>query len=252
MSTKIFAIAQSASVAGDLNENMKRHLHFGELAAMQGAHFLLFPELSLCGYELALAGSCAVRVDAPELNPLRDLARDGQMTVVVGVPLKDDAGVLSLAALAFRPSGGRMVYAKQNLYGKEKEIFAPGCGGPDFAIGGLSIGLAICADVADPVHAAAAASRHVAIYAASVFASEAGYASDAALLAGYARQHSMTVMMANHSGTTGGSRSAGRSSLWAANGNLVAACEDDSETLLFGKHTGNNAWEAWTVPVPRA
>jgi predicted amidohydrolase len=249
MSTRIFAIAQSASVAGDLRANIERHVRFGEVAAMQGAHFLIFPELSLTGYELDLAASSAVAIDSAELEPLSQLAREGPMTVVASLPLRESNGEISLSAVTFRPSGGKLIYSKQNLHGREKQIFAPGIGGPDYAITGVTIGLAICADIANPQHAADAAQRGVMVYATSVFVSEPGYAEDSSRLSGYAAQHSMAVLMVNHAGETGGVRSAGRSAIWAAGGELVAQCPDNSEALLFGKRISNGSWEAWQAPV---
>jgi predicted amidohydrolase len=245
MSTKIFAIAQSASVAGDLTANIDHHLRLAEMAAMQGAHFLLFPELSLTGYELALSRGCAVAAGDTVLNPLRDLARDAQMTVVAGLPLKDDSGALHIGALAFCPDGSTLSYAKQNLYGEEKNIFTPGDKAADCMIGVIHVGLAICADTDDPRHAVAAAARGAKVYAAGVLVSDTGYAATAEKLAGTARQHAMAVLMANHSGATGGWQSAGRSALWAEDGSLIAACEDATEALLFCRKTSDGGWETW-------
>jgi predicted amidohydrolase len=171
------------------------------------------------------------------------------MTVVAGLPVRESDGSLSLAAVTFRPSGGKLVYTKQNLHGREKEIFAPGIGGPDYAITGVAIGLAICADTANPRHAEQAAQRGVMVYASSAFVSEPGYAEDSARLGGYAAQHSMSVLLANHAGSTGGVASAGKSAIWASGGKLVAACPDNSEALLFGKRISSGTWETWQVPV---
>jgi predicted amidohydrolase len=216
---------------------------------MQGAHFLLFPELSLTGYELALARSCALAADAAELKPLRTLARDAQMTVVAGLPLINDSGALQLGALAFCPDGKVLSYAKQNLYGEEKKIFTPGDKGVDVTVGSLVVALAICADIADPNHAANAAARGANIYAAGVFETESGYDRSANALSSYARLHGISVLMANYSGTTGGQPSAGRSALWAEDGTLLASCEDDSEAILFGRETGDGGWESWVSAV---
>ena len=46
-----------------------------ELAAKHGVDFLLFPELSLTGYEPSLARELAQAPDAEILQPLRELAR---------------------------------------------------------------------------------------------------------------------------------------------------------------------------------
>lgn len=40
-------------------------------AQAEGVQLLLFPELSLCGYELPLLRDCALSPDDPRLAPLR-------------------------------------------------------------------------------------------------------------------------------------------------------------------------------------
>lgn len=64
MPTLTIAAAQSISVAGDLPGNIARHLDFMASAAEQGVQLLVFPELSLTGYEperaFDLAAACGV------------------------------------------------------------------------------------------------------------------------------------------------------------------------------------------------
>jgi predicted amidohydrolase len=67
--------AQYVAIAGDLDANLDRHLRIMWLAARHDIEFLLFPELSLTGYELALAGELALSANAAQLEPLREMAR---------------------------------------------------------------------------------------------------------------------------------------------------------------------------------
>lgn len=55
MTAPAFAAAQSISIAGDVRANLVRHQHFMQAAAEQGVQLLVFPELSLTGYERGLA-----------------------------------------------------------------------------------------------------------------------------------------------------------------------------------------------------
>jgi predicted amidohydrolase len=64
--------AQYCSVAGDLSANLDRHAQLMRLAAHHGVKFLLFPELSLTGYEPSLASKLALGADSQLLQPLRD------------------------------------------------------------------------------------------------------------------------------------------------------------------------------------
>lgn len=121
---------------------------------------------------------------------------------------------------------------------------------PELALTGyepaLAAGLAVSAEIAHSEHAAGAARGGADLYAASVLISENGYAHDAALLCGYAREHRMPVAMANHGGPTGGWASAGRSALWDEDGNVVIAAEGAGECLLVARRD-RNGWHARAI-----
>ncbi|MGH8425559.1 MAG: nitrilase-related carbon-nitrogen hydrolase, partial [Pseudomonas fluorescens] len=84
MTPLIIAAAQSISIAGDLAANIVWHQRFMQLAAEQGVQLLVFPELSLTGYERGLAAELAIAPDAQVLQSLRDFAREVGVTTVVG------------------------------------------------------------------------------------------------------------------------------------------------------------------------
>ena len=54
------AVAQSRPVKGEFDRNMESHVELAEAAAAAGADTLVFPELSLTGYEPTLAARFAV------------------------------------------------------------------------------------------------------------------------------------------------------------------------------------------------
>lgn len=62
-------------------------------AAELGASYLLFPELSLTGYEPDLAREMALLADDARLAPLAALAVKLQLPTTVGVPLRGRATV---------------------------------------------------------------------------------------------------------------------------------------------------------------
>lgn len=227
-----FAIAQTVVARGDIAANVARHVALAEAAARSGARLVLFPELALTGYEPALAAGLALAGDDAQLAPLREAAARLGMTLVTGAPLKTP-GLPRIAALSFLPDGASRVYTKQYLHPGEETAFAVGDGGAALALDGASVALAVCAEIAHPEHAAAAARGGAHLYAASVLVSENGYEADAARLRGHARDHRMAVAMANHGGPTGGWASAGRSALWDEHGNVVIAAEGAGECLLL-------------------
>src|SRR6516162_682620 len=244
----IIAAAQSTSVPGDISANVARHLRFGTMAAEHGAQLLVFPELSLTGYELSIARSNALRPDGSDLSPLRHLATDAQMTVVVGAPLLDDQGELHIAAFAIRSDGSVLTYTKEYVHQSEEGVFRSGPGGPALLVEDVTVALAICADATHPQHAARAAARGANVYAVGVMITEDGYARKVALLKGYAMEHRMAVLMANYSGTTGGDASAGKSALWSEDGQLVAASTGSEEALVVGMKQ-NGGWNGIVLPL---
>lgn len=241
------AVAQSTSVPGNVSLNIAQHLRFGAIAAERGAQLLVFPELSLTGYELALARRNAVRPDSSDLDPLRQLATQTRMTVVAGAPVLNDKGELHIAALAFGFDGSVAVYTKQHVHQSEEEVFTSGPGGPGLLVGEATVALAICADAMHPEHAARAAARGANVYAASVMITENGYAKKVALLRSYAVEHRMAVLMANYSGATGAFVSAGKSALWSEDGQLEAATEGTEEALVVGIRQ-NGVWKGMVLP----
>lgn len=106
MTALTLAAAQSISIAGDVPANIQQHLLLMRAAAEHGVQLLVFPELSLTGYEPSLAGGLAIVPEDAVLMPLREMARELQLTAVVGMPIRlaSQAGVL-IGALVL--GGGR-------------------------------------------------------------------------------------------------------------------------------------------------
>lgn len=249
MPTLTIAAAQSISVAGDLPGNIVRHLDFMALAAEQGVQLLVFPELSLTGYEPELAAALAVAPEAAVLQPLRDGARKLGLTAVVGMPLRlAPEGRVLIGALVLAADGSLAVYSKQHLHPGEERAFASGSGGDNLKFGDDAVALAVCADFSQASHARAAAQSGASVYAAGVLVGESGYGVDSALLQGYAREHRMLVLMANHGGPAGGWVSAGRSAIWGSHGELIAAASGAGDQLVIARCTGQ-AWSGRVVEV---
>jgi predicted amidohydrolase len=241
----IVAAAQSMSVPGDIPRNVAFHLQFGNVAADHGVQLLVFPELSLTGYELAMARSKAIGPDSPELDPLRHLAAQAHMTVVAGAPLRNGNHELHIGAVVLHSDGSVSTYTKEHVHESEAEVFTSGPGGPALLVEQATVALAICADASHPGHAATAAACGAKIYAVGAMITEDAYTRKAALLRGYAREHRMAVLLANYSGVTGGWESAGKSAVWSENGQLVAAATGTEEALvLASEHNGT-----WTGTV---
>lgn len=240
----VLAVAQSIAAPRDVRENVGRHVRLASQAADHGARLVLFPELSLTGYERGLTPADAVVTSDARLQPLRNLARARAIVVVAGAPFAAPNG-LHIAAVAFAPDGTIGTYVKQHLHAGEEATFTPGRGGAPLVIGDEVVALAICADISHPGHARAAVKRGATVYAASCLITEEGYAADAALLRRHAADHQILALMANYGAPTGGWSSAGKSAIWSATG-LLACAPATGEALVVAERS-RGRWTAKAV-----
>lgn len=245
----IVAAAQTISLAGDMPANIASHLRVMREAASHGVQLLVFPELSLTGYELAMADDLAIHADDARLAPLRDLAQETGMRTVVGAPLRLEDGRVAIAALVLQDDGGISIYCKQHLHASEEEVFVAGKGGAPVQVGDDQIALAVCADATHPSHAAHAALGNPAVYAVGSVISIGSYPAESAQLAGYAATHGMAVLVANHGGPTGGWASAGSSAVWTPGGEQLAAAPGVGEALVIATRQGGD-WSGAVIALP--
>lgn len=250
MSSIRIAGAQSISVAGNIAANVQTHAEFIAAAHSAKIDLLVFPELSLCGYELQLLRDCVLHPDDSRLTPIRNMACETQMNVVVGAPVANGAGMApAIGAITFFADGRHSVYRKEHLHPGE-ELFASkgNTESRTDELLGKSFSLAICADTTHESHAASAAMAGASLYLAGVLVSEAGYAADTAKMQHYATSLNLGVLMANHGGPSGGYVSAGKSAFWAPGGSLVVqALGTESVLVVAENHAGS--WDGRLIAV---
>jgi predicted amidohydrolase len=242
------AAGQIASVRGDMDRNIATHAMAMAAAAAHQVSVLVFPELSLTGYEPDLAADLAISAADERLAPLLALARQYQIAAVVGAPLRNGTAKPSLGAIVLTASGGTRTYHKMHLGGSEPIYFTPGETPCVFTVAGHKIGIAICADSAQPGHPQAYADLGANIYATGVFLNTEWYATDVPRLARYAVRHGMLTVMANHAASVGTYASVGKSAVWAPDGSLLAQAEGAEDALVIATHHGA-AWGAEVIKM---
>lgn len=243
------AAAQLETIAGDLAANLARHLSLVDLAASRGAELVVFPELSLTGYEPRLAAGLATTPDDPRLDMLQAAANEQSITIGAGLPTRSAAGI-RITMLVFRPHEPRVAYSKQQLHADELPWFAPGTGQVILPADGHRLAPAICYESLQPDHAEQAAAAGADIYLASVAKSERNLASARLHYPAVARRHGMTVLMANSVGPCDDFVAAGQSAAWNREGELMASLGATGEGIvLFDTVTGEaQAVQARAVP----
>ena len=271
LSGRSIAAAQTVPVRGDVNVNVEQHVRLAEAAAAEQVRVVVFPELSLTGYELDLAADLAFAEADPRLAPLVDLAASRSMTLIVGAPVRleapreDESAVISgdprlhIGAFIIEPDGAIEIYTKHHLgaFGEharrdgsvppaERTVFHPGTRNPLVRFGAHTGAVAVCADTGRPSHPRHAAERGARTYFASMFIIPSEFEREAASLRAYAIEHRLAVALANYGGPSGGLRSAGGTSIWSESGDLLARLGETGPGLAVAIE-GTNGWHARTV-----
>ncbi|MET3952318.1 carbon-nitrogen hydrolase family protein [Arthrobacter sp. UYEF36] len=218
--TLTLSAVQYTALDGGIPANVAEHIRLIEDADDHGARLVVFPELSLTGYDLQGLADPERWVTAgdPRLDGLREICRRTGITAVVGAPFREADGTPRLASLALHPNGGLEAGFKVWLHGREQPFFRAGDQAVILDLDGWRIALAICLDAARPVHAGGAAAAGADVYAVS-----ARYAAGedhrlALHLGARAMDHRMFSVLANLGGTTDSGPSAGGSGFWGPDG----------------------------------
>ncbi|WP_247236200.1 carbon-nitrogen hydrolase family protein [Telluribacter sp. SYSU D00476] len=225
-------VAQTRPVRGDIEQNIESHQKLIELALSHGATTILFPELSITGYEPELAEALATGPDDHRLDPFQQISDERQVTLGIGVPTRSDKG-LHISLVVFQPQQDRQLYCKRYLHPDEYPYFVSGTS--TTRLSGLHgrMALAICYELSVPRHAEEASRQGASIYLASVAKSVEGVGKAHPRLAEIASTYSMTTLMANSVGYCDTFTCGGRSAIWNSAGKRVGQLDDTSEGLLI-------------------
>jgi predicted amidohydrolase len=232
------AAAQVASVRGDISANLATHAAALAAAAKHAVSVLIFPELSLTGYEPDLAAELAMTAADARLDSLRSLARQHQIVAVIGAPLATCTAKPAIGAIVITERGAALAYQKMHLGSSERTYFSAGDRPLALDVGGQKVGVAICADASQASHPQKYAEQGAKIYAAGVFLNAEWYATDMPRLARYAARHRMLTVMANHAASIGSYASVGKSAIWGPEGTLLAEAEGTENALVIAADEG--------------
>jgi predicted amidohydrolase len=213
MRSLVIAVAQPRVIPLDVATNATRHAAAVRAAA---ARVVVFPEMSLTGYEL---DAPVLALDDPRLDPLIQACAATDTIALVGAPIDGP----HIAMLAVDGGGARVAYRKQHPHNTE-ERFRPGPSPEVLEVDGWRLGLAICRDTGVSEHLAHTASLGIDAYVAGVVDSPEAdtVIADRARRAG--ADYGVWVAFSSFAGPTGGgyTETAGRSGIWTPNGRVAA------------------------------
>lgn len=231
------AVAQIEVVKGNIEKNKEKHLYWIKQAIQNRAEMIVFPELSLTGYEPDLADSLATNQGDSRFDEFQNLSNNNKITIGVGVPTRIKHDVF-VSMIVFQPNKERFTYSKQYLYPPEKSVFTAGKNPTFLKYDTEIISPAICYETSNKEHWEFASQNNATVYIASVLSSVAGINDELKKLSGIAKNKSMVTFMANYVGKSGGYECAGKSSVWNEKGELIGQLESENEgVLLFDTKT---------------
>jgi predicted amidohydrolase len=245
-----YAVAQFASFRENYRQNIERHMEFIRLASDNHAKIVIFPEMSLTGYERELAKAQCFTKDDTRLECLRKISADCSITVVAGGPLLLD-NHLYIASWIFTPSQGTQIYTEKYLHPGEELYFEPGAqNDPTVILDGESFSFAICYDIERDEHVACVAEKKSDFYAASIFYTQNGIESGLARLQKIAKENSMAVLMSNCVGEGFELMAGGRSSIWSNRGELIISADSNSQCLVVAQNS-DGVWSGRVIKQSR-
>ena len=218
-SSLIVAAVQPSCTPRDLAANCRAHA-----AAIKSANarLVVFPELSLTGYEL---DALPVDITDDAFGPIVKACAAAGTVALVGAPILSDRGhQRHIATLFVSGAGVEVAYRKTWLSIEECTRFSPGSGAVMVEIDGWRIGLGICKDTGSFQHTAQIAALGVDIYAAGMVNAPSELALQDERGMAIARHCGAFVIFSSFAGPTGEgyTMSAGSSTIWAPTGEMIA------------------------------
>ena len=221
------AVAQPVVTALDLAANVRAHAGLVRRAA---ARLVVFPELSLTGYELA-----APPLDPadPCLDELRAACAETGSVALVGAPI-EEGGRAHIAVLRVDAVCVGVAYRKTSLGAAEQPRFSPGPGPVAIDVDGWRVGIGICKDTGDADHVTATAALGLDLYAAGVVHHPWELDEQQARARRIAAATGAPVALASCAGATGGgfAATAGRSSISDRHGDVLVEAGADADEVV--------------------
>ena len=240
MSNTIFSVAQIKTVRMDYKQNIEKHMDYIKLAAQNDAKIIIFPELSITGYERELAREqCFINNDSG-LACFQNASIEHDIMIVAGAPLLLE-NRLYISSFIFTPANHQMIYIKKYLHqGEEQYYFLSTQYDPDITLNNEQLSFAICYDIENDEHIQHVKNKKSNYYAASIFYSTNGIQEGLKHLQYIAKEYSMNVLMSNYVGACYDTEAGGCSSIWSHKGDLVLSADSSSECLLVAQNCNEN------------
>ncbi|MBL0112353.1 MAG: carbon-nitrogen hydrolase family protein [Saprospiraceae bacterium] len=225
-------VAQIRPVSGSIAQNIGIHKKWIDRAIQHSTDIIIFPELSITGYEPNLAHDLALHPDDARLEVFQHLSDQSKIIIGVGAPIRQDQGI-TISLILFHPNASRQVNSKKYIHKDEEPFFIPGHNESALLNHHPTIALSICYELSVPQHAEDAHRHGANIYLSSVAKTAQGILRANARLSEIAQKYKMTVLMSNCVGVCDQVMTTGNSAVWDDQGIMLAQLDQSTEGLLI-------------------
>jgi predicted amidohydrolase len=226
-------VAQTKPIKGNIPKNIENHKNLLEIAIYNQADIIVFPELSLTGYEPELADELSIsEIEDNRLNEFQVISNDNKIIIGVGMPTKNENGIC-ISMIIFQPNKKRQIYSKHYLHPGEEKYFVSGQNTLPIELKNNKIAFAICYETSIFGHSETAHKNGADIYIASVLNSVNGVDNDIKRISEIAKRYSMISLMSNFTGKSGEYDCAGKTSIWNRQGVLVGQLNNKDEGIII-------------------
>ena len=225
-------LAQTKAIKGNIKSNIANHKKWIDIAIFNKVDLIIFPELSLTGYEPELAKDLATDRNDSRLEEFQRISDKNNITIGAGLPIKTDQGI-SISILFFQPNLPRIIYSKQILHSDELPYFIQGNGQLILNIKNMNVAPAICYESLQHQHSEKAVQLGAELYVASVAKSQKGVEKAFKHFPGIAQKNAMPVLMCNSVGYCDNFDSTGQTAVWDKNGILTGQLNNKNEGILI-------------------
>jgi predicted amidohydrolase len=225
-------LAQIQAAKGNVKQNIENHKKLITLAISLTADAIFFPELSITGYEPALASGLAVEENDSQFDLFQVMADNHNIVIGIGMPTKFGKGI-RISMLLFQPKKVRLTYAKQQLHADELPYFASGTRQTILKVNNQIIAPAICYESLQEDHCANAYDLGATIYISSVAKSKNGLDKAYSHYPKMAKKYGMIVLMVNCIGYCDDFQNTGGSAIWNSDGIIKGSLDGENEGLII-------------------
>lgn len=225
-------IAQTKSLNGNVQENIKNHLNIIKRAIKLNSDLIIFPELSITGYEPKLAKALATNVKDNIFSPFQEFSDKNNVTIGIGMPTKHNKDI-RISMLIFKPNKERIVYSKQLLDSDEFPYFSCGTHQTILHIKKKKIALGICYETLQREHFLNTVKEGANIYITSVAKPQKGIEKANKHFSQISKEFKTPILMANSIGHCDNFLSIGQTAVWNKNGKQIQQLDTKNEGLLI-------------------